>query len=75
MVPVISLAGGEGGMDMKVVSCRDVGMDCDFQARGATVEEVMKKCTEHARSAHDMDEIPAELVMKVKAAIHEERVA
>ncbi|HEY6307142.1 MAG TPA: DUF1059 domain-containing protein [Candidatus Angelobacter sp.] len=59
----------------KVVTCRDVGMDCDFEARGATVEEVMKKCSEHARSAHGMKEIPVDLVMKVKAAIHEEKAA
>jgi predicted small metal-binding protein len=59
----------------KVVSCRDVGVDCDFVMRGQTEQEVLKKCAEHARSAHGMKEIPAELMAKVKAAIREERAA
>lgn len=58
-----------------VVSCRDVGMDCDFEARGETEQEIMQKCEEHARTAHGMDKIPADLAVKVKAAIHEERAA
>ena len=57
----------------KFVSCRDVGMDCDFEARGETEQEIMQKCAEHARTDHGMKEIPAELVAKVKAAIHDER--
>lgn len=56
----------------KVISCRDVGVDCDFQARGETVEEIMQKCAEHARTEHGMTEIPADLQAKVRAAIREE---
>ena len=56
----------------KVVKCREVGVDCDFEARGATVEEVMQKCAEHAKADHGMNEIPAELATKVQAAIHDE---
>jgi predicted small metal-binding protein len=63
-------------MDMaKVIRCRDVGVDCDYEARGQTEQEVLKKCQEHARTAHGMDEIPAELVIKVKAAIRDEKAA
>ena len=58
-----------------VVKCRDVGVDCDFVARGQNAQEVMKKCVEHARQEHGMQEIPAELAAKVKAAIHEEKAA
>lgn len=57
----------------KVISCRDLGMDCDFAARGETEQEIMKKCAEHARTDHGMKEIPMELAVKVKAAIHDER--
>jgi predicted small metal-binding protein len=60
---------------MKVVRCRDVGVDCDFEAQGQTEQEVLMKCQEHARTAHGMDELPAELTAKVKAAIREERAA
>jgi len=50
-------------------------VDCDFVARGQTEQEVLKKCVEHARSAHGMQELSAELTAKVKAAIHEEKAA
>ncbi|MCI0623820.1 MAG: DUF1059 domain-containing protein [Acidobacteria bacterium] len=56
----------------KVVRCREVGVDCDFEARGETEKEVLDKCAEHGQSAHGMKELPPELVEKVKAAIHEE---
>ena len=56
----------------KVLRCRDVGVACDFVARGETEEEVMGKAAEHARTAHNMKEIPKEIVEKVKAAIREE---
>ena len=26
---------------MKVIRCRDVGVDCDFEAHGETVEDVL----------------------------------
>jgi predicted small metal-binding protein len=56
----------------KIVRCREVGVDCDFEARGETEAEVLGKCTEHAKSEHGMDEIPPELAAKVKASIHDE---
>ncbi|HKC64125.1 MAG TPA: DUF1059 domain-containing protein [Pyrinomonadaceae bacterium] len=54
------------------MSCRDVGPDCDFVARGETDEEVMGKVAEHARTVHGMEEVPPELAQKVKAAIRED---
>jgi len=51
----------------KMVSCREVGVDCDFEARGETEQEVLQKCAEHAKSAHGMDEIPPDLAAKVRA--------
>ena len=59
----------------KVIRCRDIGVDCDFEVRGETVQELLENCEEHARTAHGMDEIPAELVAKVKAAIRDEKAA
>lgn len=56
----------------KVVRCREVGVDCDFEARGETEQEVLQKCAEHAKSAHGMDEIPPELAAKVRGAIRED---
>jgi predicted small metal-binding protein len=56
----------------KIVSCRDVGVDCDFVARGETEQDLLQQAAEHARSAHNMTEIPAELADKVRGAIRDE---
>ena len=58
-----------------VMKCRDVGVDCDFEARGETEREVLKKCAEHASKEHGMNPLPPELAAKVKAAIHQEKAA
>lgn len=59
----------------KVLRCRDVGVDCDFEARGQTEQEILKKTQEHARKDHGMDEIPADLAVKLKSAIRDEKAA
>ena len=60
---------------MKSIRCRDVGVDCDYEARGETVEDVLRQCIEHAKAEHGMDQIPPELAAKVRAAIKEEKPA
>ena len=57
----------------KIVSCREVGVDCDFEARGETEQEILQKCADHARSAHGMQELPPELTEKVRSAIRDEQ--
>lgn len=59
----------------KVLRCRDVGVDCDFEMRGATVEEVLAKAKEHACGDHGFQGIPPELAERVRAAIFEEDAA
>jgi predicted small metal-binding protein len=56
----------------KVISCRDVGVDCDFVARGQTEQEILQQCAEHARSAHGMNELSPELAQKLRSGIREE---
>ena len=34
------------------VSCREVGMDCDYICKGETEEEIMKDAEEHAIKDH-----------------------
>jgi predicted small metal-binding protein len=46
-------------------------MECDFTAQAETTEELMQKCSEHAKSDHGIDEIPPELAEKVKAAVRD----
>ena len=56
---------------MRRISCRDIGVDCDFVATGKTDEEVMRACAEHGKMAHDMENLPPELREKVKAGIRD----
>lgn len=56
----------------KVLACRDVGMDCDFVARGATEQDVLQQAAVHAQHDHGMTNIPPEVLQKVQAAIHDE---
>ena len=37
---------------MLTVSCREVGMDCDYVCKGETEEEIMKTAEEHAMKDH-----------------------
>jgi len=52
----------------KVVRCRDVGFDCDGAVRAETEEEALKKVVAHAKTVHNIDAVPAEVVEKVKNA-------
>lgn len=37
---------------MEKFACKNLGMDCDFVATGATKEEVLKKAMEHGGAVH-----------------------
>ena len=56
----------------KIVRCRQLGVDCDFEARGETEQEVVDKAAEHGRAAHGIQELTAELLMLVLGSIREE---
>lgn len=51
------------------LSCRDVGVDCDFIARGKDENEIMRKLEEHAKKEHGMKEIPQEIRTKARKAL------
>ncbi len=57
----------------KTFTCRDVGVDCDFKARGKDESEVMRKVEDHARKVHKMDPIPRDIEPKNRGAIHDEK--
>jgi len=54
---------------MKKVSCKDIGVDCDFTAKAEDEPELMKILEKHAREKHKMKEISADMKKKVKAHI------
>ncbi|MFQ5968985.1 MAG: DUF1059 domain-containing protein [Nitrososphaerales archaeon] len=52
------------------LKCRDVGVDCDFEIKGASSEEeIMQMAAIHAKMVHNMDQVPADLAAKARAAI------
>ena len=56
----------------KVLRCKDVGMDCDYEVRGENETEILAKAAEHAKTKHNLTDIPPEVLTKVKASIKEE---
>ena len=53
----------------KTLSCKDVGVDCDWHACAETEEELMRQAAIHAKDDHGMAEISPEMMAKAKAAI------
>ena len=52
-----------------LISCRDAGVDCDFQARGSSLDEVMQLCAEHAIREHNMKAFGPELYVKMRRCV------
>lgn len=56
---------------MRQIACREIGVDCDFVAKGNTDEEVMQECRKHGKEAHGMEALPPDLELKVRKNISE----
>ena len=56
---------------MKVLSCKDVGVDCDFQARGRSASEVLKKAAVHAQKAHNIKKVTRDYLESWRGKIHD----
>ena len=56
----------------KVLKCNDLNPGCTFEARGNTDEDVLKKAAEHAKTAHNMEEFPPDILDKARSAIRDE---
>ena len=57
----------------KVLRCRDVGVDCDFEAKGKDEAEIMKKAAAHAKTCHLGTQLTPELQAKIRSAIKEDQ--
>jgi predicted small metal-binding protein len=55
----------------KVLKCGDVRPGCDFEIRGESEEEIFRKAADHARSSHGLQNIPIDLLQKVRDAIRD----
>jgi predicted small metal-binding protein len=56
----------------KVLHCNDVVGNCDFVARGESEQDILQQAAEHARTAHQVNEVTPELADKVRSAIRDE---
>jgi predicted small metal-binding protein len=54
---------------MVSLMCKDVGMDCSFEATGTTEREIMRQFIDHAESAHKMVVLPADIIYRVQKSI------
>ena len=54
---------------MTLYICKDLGMDCSFEATGTTDNEIMRKFIDHAESAHNMNVLTADVIYRVGKAI------
>jgi predicted small metal-binding protein len=52
-----------------VINCRDAGVDCDFEARGSNLEEVMEKCAQHGIQEHGMKGFGPDLYTKMRRCV------
>jgi predicted small metal-binding protein len=53
----------------KVLRCKDVGIDCSFEARGKTLDEVLKKAADHARKEHGVKRVTQDYLKSWKKLV------
>jgi len=51
------------------ISCRDAGVDCDFETQGASLEGVMQLCADHGIAEHGMKGFGPELYSKMRRCV------
>lgn len=54
---------------MASFKCSDIGMQCGFEVKTNTEAELMPLIAFHAKESHGIEQIPEELLIKVKGAI------
>jgi predicted small metal-binding protein len=56
----------------KVLKCSDLNPGCNFEMRGNSEDDILKQATAHAKTAHNMQNIPPEVLSKARSAIRDE---
>ncbi len=49
--------------------CKEIGLDCEFQVTGKEAADLIPQIAEHARTAHQMEEIDDEMKDKINNSI------
>jgi predicted small metal-binding protein len=57
---------------MKVLTCKDIGVNCDYEARGRTVKEVLAKASEHAKKDHHIKRVTKDYLDSWRTKVHDE---
>lgn len=52
-----------------VINCREVGVDCDFEARGANLDEVIEQCADHGKREHNMHAFGPDMYAKMRSCL------
>jgi len=55
----------------KIFCCKDLGIECEWEASAETTEELLKIVAEHAKNAHNMRELTDVMRMKIIGKIRE----
>lgn len=55
----------------KQFCCAELGIDCNWEGSAETVEDLLKKVAEHARTAHGMKELNESIRLKIIGKMHE----
>lgn len=55
---------------MVAFKCKDLGMDCGFEASAANVLELDQKIAKHAKEVHKMNSIDTAMWEKIHKAEH-----
>ena len=50
-------------------ACKDIGMNCGFTATANSELELIPQIAQHAKEAHNTQQVAPDLMMKIKAAI------
>jgi predicted small metal-binding protein len=56
-------------MSVPLFACKDIGMNCSFRTEAPTEAELLKKIAEHAKTAHNLDSVPPDVMAKIRKAI------
>lgn len=57
---------------MKQFRCGDIVPGCETTIEGESEDQILEQVAEHARDSHGMDEVPPEVVDRVRASIVEQ---
>jgi predicted small metal-binding protein len=55
----------------KELYCKDIGLQCDFLARGETEKEALDKLGQHVLAIHGIERLSKEFYDKARSAIRE----